>query len=432
MTNINESFNIDYLTKLYNRSYCLKHMDRLIKDNQEFSIFYMDLNKFSIVNDMYGHGVGDIVLKKVAKRFKTLENKDLLFARFGGDEFIGIYLSVNESKINDLGRKIHKVVEDNIIISESEFAISVSIGVARHPLDSRNVDDLLKFSDIAMYRSKSSNLVYDNLISEELTQKLKSRKNIEKDLKKLDVKKDLFLEYQPIFDLKTGSLTSVEALVRWNNKNKGVIYPNDFIELAEELDIIKDITRWVFITGLKQIKIWNEKYNTNYKLSLNVADACIHNKIFFNNVEDMLKTFKVKPGWVSIELSERSLSSSPEYMKRLLNSVNEVGIDIYLDSFGTYPIIISDLKEFNIKEIKIGEKFISNLDSEDGQSIVKAMILLANGLGIRTTAKQVEEKSQYDILKGLNIDKIQGFYYEKPMSKESLEEKFMKNKNTDS
>lgn len=432
MTNINESFNIDYLTKLYNRSYCLKHMDRLIKDNQEFSIFYMDLNKFSIVNDMYGHGVGDIVLKKVAKRFKMLENKDLLFARFGGDEFIGIYLSVNESKINDLGRKIHKVVEDNIIISESEFAISVSIGVARHPLDSRNVDDLLKFSDIAMYRSKSSNLVYDNLISEELTQKLKSRKNIEKDLKKLDVKKDLFLEYQPIFDLKTGSLTSVEALVRWNNKNKGVIYPNDFIELAEELDIIKDITRWVFITGLKQIKIWNEKYNTNYKLSLNVADACIHNKIFFNNVEDMLKTFKVKPGWVSIELSERSLSSSPEYMKRLLNSVNEVGIDIYLDSFGTYPIIISDLKEFNIKEIKIGEKFISNLDSEDGQSIVKAMILLANGLGIRTTAKQVEEKSQYDILKGLNIDKIQGFYYEKPMSKESLEEKFMKNKNTDS
>lgn len=221
-------------------------------------------------------------------------------------------------------------------------------------------------------------------------------------------------------------------MVRWNNKNKGVIYPNDFIELAEELDIIKDITRWVFITGLKQIKIWNEKYNTNYKLSLNVADACIHNKIFFNNVEDMLKTFKVKPGWVSIELSERSLSSSPEYMKRLLNSVNEVGIDIYLDSFGTYPIIISDLKEFNIKEIKIGEKFISNLDSEDGQSIVKAMILLANGLGIRTTAKQVEEKSQYDILKGLNIDKIQGFYYEKPMSKESLEEKFMKNKNTDS
>lgn len=220
MTNINEALNIDYLTNLYNRSYCLNHIGMLIKENKDFAIFYLDLNQFSIVNDMYGHGVGDVVLKEVAKRFKSLESKDLLFARFGGDEFIGVYLSVDEDKINEVGRKIHKVVKDNIIISESEFSISVSIGVARHPLDSRNIDDLLKFSDIAMYKAKDSDLTSDFLISEELTQKLKSRKKLEKELRNLDVEKDLFLEYQPIFDIKTKKLLSVEALVRWKHKQK--------------------------------------------------------------------------------------------------------------------------------------------------------------------------------------------------------------------
>lgn len=425
MAHIDNCINLDFLTKLYNRSYCIEFIDKLIKTDTEFSIFYIDLNKFSIVNDVYGHDVGDIVLKEVANRFKSLEKESLLFARFGGDEFIGIYQSIDEEKINELGKNIHRVLEEHIVISESEFTISISVGVARHPLDSDNIDDLLKLSDIAMYKAKESGSTNDYLISDELTKKLATRKKIEKLVRDIDVENDLFLEYQPIFDFDTGSLTSMEALVRWNHPTEGIIYPNDFIEISEELDIVKDITRWVFITALKQIKIWNERYNQNYQISLNVADACIHNKIFFGSVEYMLETFEVKAEWMSIELSERSLSVSPEYMKQLLGSVHEMGIEIYIDSFGIHPTIISDLKKFKISEIKIADKFINKLENEADHCIVKAMILLSEGLGIRTTAKGVEKKQQYEVLRELGCDKVQGFYLEKPMSKEDLEEKYM-------
>lgn len=428
MVIINECKNLDFLTKLYNRSFCLDFISKLIADNSKFSIFYIDLDKFKIVNDVYGHDVGDIVLQEIGARFKSLEKEDLLFTRFGGDEFIGIYQSIDENKINKLGQRIHNVLKEHIVISESEFYISASLGVARYPLDANNVDDLLKLSDMAMYKAKNSNSNNKYLISDELTKKLASRKKMEILLKKIDIEKDLFLEYQPIFDLKTGCLTSMEALVRWNHETKGVIYPNDFIAVAEEIDLIKDITRWVFITGLKQIRAWNEKYNTNYKISLNVADACIHNKIFFDNVEYMLETFKVKAEWVSIELTEHSLSVSPEYMKQLLCTINDIGIDIHIDNFGTHPIIISDLKEFKVKEIKIDQQFIAKLENEEDRCIVNAMIQLAKGLGINTIAKGVEEKTQRKILKELDCDKIQGFYLEKPLSKHDLERKYMVNK----
>lgn len=274
-----------------------------------------------------------------------------------------------------------------------------------------------------MYKAKESGPMNEYLISEELTKKLASRKTMEKLLRNIDVEKDLYLEYQPIFDFDTGSLTSMEALVRWNHETEGVIYPNDFIDIAEELDIVKDITRWVFITALKQIKVWNEKYDTNYKISLNVADACIHNKIFFDNVENMLEKFEVKAEWVSIELSERSLSVSPEYMKQLLHAVDAMGIDIYIDNFGTHPIIISDLKEFKINEVKIDDQFIAKLENEADRCIVNAMILLAEGLGIRTTAKGVEDKKHYEVLKELGCDKAQGFYLEKTNVKRSFRRK---------
>lgn len=200
----------------------------------------MDLNKFKIVNDVYGHDIGDMVLQEVGKRFKTLVKENLLFARFGGDEFIGIYQNIDVNKINDLGQRINKVLEEHIIISESEFNISVSLGVARYPLDADNIDDLLKLSDMAMYKAKNSTSKIKYLISDELSKKLAARKKIEVLLKNIIIEKDLFLEYQPIFDLNTGNLTSIESLVRWNSKTEGIIKPNDFIDVAEEIDVIKN------------------------------------------------------------------------------------------------------------------------------------------------------------------------------------------------
>ncbi len=422
--------NRDCLTKLYSRSYCLQFMNKLIDDNRDFSVFYMDLDKFRVINDVYGHDVGDVVIQEVGKRLQSLETDDLLFARLGGDEFIGLYQDISENNINNLGQNIGKVLEKHIVVGESEFIVLASIGVARFPLDAESIDDLLKLSDMAMYKAKKSYSHNSYLITDELNKKLSSRKKIEKLLRKMDVENDLFLEYQPIFNLETGKLTSAEALVRWNHPEEGIIYPNDFIHVAEELDYVRYITNWVFETALQQIGAWNHKYGTNYRVSLNVADACIHNKIFFTNVKYMLKTFKVKAQWLALELTERSIAVSSEFMKKLLSSISETGIDIHIDKFGTHPIMISDLKEFKTKEIKIDAGFIQRLDQTDQADnfcTVKAMMLLAQGLEIKTIAKGVETKEQYEILKTLQCDKVQGFYLEKPMSSSAFEEKYLKN-----
>lgn len=423
--NSNHPLNIDFLTKLYNRSYCLDCIERLMKREQDFSVFYIDLNEFKIVNDLYGHDVGDMVLKEVGDRFKSLENEQQIIARFGGDEFIGIFQSLDPEKINRLGQAIAGVLEDPIMVSESEFMISASLGVARYPLDADNWSDLMKLADMAMYKAKDSGLSTGSLVSKELTEALAKRKKTEKMLKEMDLEKDLFLEYQPIFNLDTGELASMEALVRWQHESEGVIYPNDFIQIAEEIDFVKDITKWVFGEALKQISEWNHRYGKEYKVSINVSDACIHNKIFFGNVMEMLDSYGVKAEWLVMELSEHSISVSPDYMKKLLSEINETGIHIYLDNFGIDPIILSDLVKFKIKGVKIADRFIQDLRAEDHLAVLEAMKLLAKGLGIKTVVKGIEEKEQHDQLKAMGFDKIQGFYFDQPLSKEAFEKKYL-------
>ncbi len=430
--NLNEKNNFykthkhkDFLTSLYNRAYYLGKMDNCIKDNTEFSIFNIDLNNFKSINDIYGHDVGDIVLKEVGKRFQSLEKKDIIFARFGGDEFAVLYKVTNSDKINKLGEEIKNVLNSPIIVSESEFLVSASIGVSRFPFDSKNKEDLLKLADMAMYHAKKSDKNNQYLISDTLSKKLSKRKKFENLLKNIDIKNDLFLEYQPIFDLKTKKLLGVEALVRWKNKTEGIIMPSDFIYIAEEMDIVKDITRRVFINGLKQIKEWNTKYNTNLKISLNVANSCIHNRIFFENLSLMLEKFEINPQWLAIELTETSLSVSPEYMKRLLSSINQLGVDIYLDDFGTNNIKIPDLKKFKIKMVKIDNTYISSLKNEENLKMLKAMILLAQGLDIKAHAEGVETEEQYKILEKYNCDTFQGFCESKAISNDEFEKKYL-------
>ncbi len=419
--------NKDFLTSLYNRECFLKYIHSFIENNTEFSLFNIDLNNFKSVNDIYGHDIGDIVLKEVGLRFKSLEDENIIFSRFGGDEFALLFKTANSQKINALGKKINEVLFNPIIVSESEFHISASVGVARFPMDSDNISDLLKLSDMAVYHSKKSGIYDHYLISEELNQKLTLRKKIEKLLRNIDIDNDLFLEYQPIFDLNTGQLKGMEALVRWKHKTEGIIYPRDFIGVSEEIDIVKDITKWVFIKGLHQIKQWNETYNKNLKISLNVSNSCIHNRIFFGNLQFMLENFGINPKWLILELTEVSLSVSPEYMKRLLANINELGVDIYLDDFGTSPIMLTDLKDFKVKAVKIDNKHISSLKDENGSHIVKAMILLAHGLGINSLAEGVETKEQYELLKKYTCDEFQGFYKQKPLNASEFEEKYLKN-----
>ncbi len=418
--------NVDFLTSLHNRKYFFEYIRLLIRENIEFSLFIVDLNKFKMVNDVYGHDVGDVVLAEVGRRFKGLENDEIIFARIGGDEFSAVYQTNEKDKINKFGEAINKVLEEHIIVNASEFTISASIGVSRFPSDSKNKKELLKLADIAMYHSKKNANKENYLISDELTHKLRERKKIEEFLVEMDIEKDLFLEYQPIFDFKKEKIVAVESLVRWRHKTEGVIYPLVFVSIAEEIDVIAKITKWTFINSLKKIKYWNEKYNMDLKISINVSNHCIHNKVFFGNLKYMIDTFELKPEWVQIQLKELSLTASPEYMKKLLVSLNGLGIEIQLDDFGTSPIMLSMLNEFKISTIKLENKYIETVDDSEVFAFVDAMIAFSHKMGIEILAEGVETKEQYDILKATDMDYYQGFYKEHPLSGEEFENKYLK------
>lgn len=418
---------IDFLTKLYNRAYFIRSIDKLVKAKKRFSVFNIDLNNFKSINDIYGHDLGDVVLTEIGKRFKAIDNNKAIFARFGGDEFAVLFKDVKSDKINELGNQINGALEPLLVVSESEFHITASIGVARYPIDSTEPKDLLKLADIAMYHAKKSSLLGHFLISDELSKELKKRIKIGELLKQMDMDDDLELEYHPRFDFKSGEILGVEALVRWHHKELGIIEPADFIPIAEEMDIVKDITRWVFINSLHQIKTWNETYGKDLVMSINVSNSCIHNRIFFKNLKFMLDNFKIKPQWLAVELTELSLSASPIYMKELLVLINELGVQTYLDDFGTGCTSLSNLKAFKVGKIKIDNEYIHALsvDSEK-RAIVTSMILLAHGMGMKAIAEGVENEKQYKILKELGCDSFHGFLKEKPLSASEFEYRYLK------
>ncbi len=418
--------NYDFLTSLCNRRCVLEYVAKLIDNKTPFSIYIIDLNKFKQVNDVYGHSVGDSVLIEVGKRFESLESDDILFARIGGDEFACVYNTNDVNMINLLGKKINEVLSEHIVVSQSEFTISASIGVSRFPIDADKLSELLRLADIAMYHSKKNQIENEYLISDDLTKKLKARKKIEKLLHNIDVHNDLFLEFQPIFKMDTDEVIAAEALVRWNHATEGIIYPEEFIPVAEEIDVVRKITHWTFVNSLHQIKEWNEKFDKNIQISINVSNHCIHNKVFFTNLKAMFEEFEVKPEWLSIELKELSLLISPEYMKNLLVSISDLGVEIHIDDFGTDPINLSMLKEFRISKLKIDNKYIENLDNLDNLNFIRGISMLTNQLGIKVLAEGVETMEQYSIVKGARFDCYQGFYKSKPLSNKDFEDKYLK------
>ncbi len=420
--------NKDFLTSLYSRSYFMDKINKCIKNDVKFSIFSIDLDNFKQLNDIYGHDTGDKVLVEVGKRFSNIKVQGATFARLGGDEFAILYETVHKDDIKRLVNIIKTSLEPLFVANDNEFSITASVGVARYPKDSDDAKTLLKLADIAMNYVKKTGIVDNFLISEKSIEKLDKRSKIGNILKTLDVENELFLEYQPVFDFKSGKLLGVEGLVRWKHKDMGIIGPLDFIEIAQEQDLVKNITTWVFVTGLKQIKAWNEEYNKNLIISLNVANSCIHHRMFLSSLSILLDDLKVKPKWLSIELAEECLSVLPEYMRMLLRDIDKLGVKIYLDDFGRDYASLTNLSSFSLSGVKIDTSFIESIYSDiDKKTMVKSMIDIAHNMNIKAISKGIETQIHYDILMKLGCDGYQGFYKEKPLLADTFEDKYLKN-----
>lgn len=420
--NFRRELDTDPLTSLYKRNYLLARGEEALEKNQPFTIFYIDLNKFKVINDIQGHNVGDIVLKTTGSRLRELNDESIFFARFGGDEFAALLYDTSPTRISEASILISATIRRKILYNGFDFEVDASIGVARYPNDGTSMDQLIKLADIAMYHAKRNDLDHSYIISREFTETFRRRNLIEKLLRKMNYETDLSLDFQPQFNIMTRELIGMEALVRWPASEVGEVSPTEFIPIAEEIGVVKDVTKWVFIHGIKQIKKWNDKYGTDLVMNLNVSQNCIHHKIFFGNLTRMIEAFDIKPSWLGIELTEYSVMHSPEYMNTLLHSISALGVKITIDDFGSGSSSLTCIKRFGLDYIKIDKSLIDEIETDSNNFIIiKAIIQMAHCMSLKAVAEGVENKEQLNLLKQLGCDAVQGFIFGRPVSEKEFE-----------
>ncbi len=416
----------DALTGCYTRGYILPKLEEMTTQKKPFTLFVIDLNKFKNINDLQGHHVGDIVLQEIGNRLCKLTKDTLIFSRIGGDEFLAVYIGTDTETINKLGEEIHSSIQEKIHHDNFEYEMSASIGVARFPDDGHSLDELLSLADSAMYYAKNNNLRDHCLVTDEISQKMARRQQIKTFLKTIDYEKDLALRFQPRFDLTNGKVVGIESIVQWNHKEEGVIRRSEFLPVAEEMGVVQYITKWIFLNSLAQIKEWNEKYNRNLCMSINVSQSCIYHKIFFTNVSKMVEAYGIQKNWLAVSLNEHSVMHAPEYMKTLLAGLNQMGIPISIHNFGSGLICIGLLKKLFIDSLKIGPEIVGKCETDTNKfQTLRGIIMLAKGMELQTIANGVENKKQYDILIKLGCDTAQGNYFEKPIQAKEFEEKYL-------
>ena len=418
----------DSLTGLMNRYYFIKSIEESITLGDEFSILLIDINHFKLINDVHGHNMGDYVLKTIADRivsnaFSTKICSNYIFARIGGDGFAILSKTSDSSILKSLAEYIITFIQTPIKYEKYNFHIDISIGISSYPKDSEDAIKLMTCADISLHKAKEQkNGNHYFLYSLHLTEKIDRKNHITLLLKEADLLNDFELYYQPKFTADTGKIIGMEALIRWNHKTEGFISPAEFIPIAEETNIIIDMSSWIFETAMNQINKWNKTYSTNLIMSINLSPLSFNCFSFILDIQTLLATINVLPKWIEFEITEYSAMNSATNVEESLTALRNLGVGLSIDDFGTGYSSLAYLKRFNVNVIKIAKELIDNIvDDYEDQLIVNAIILMAKGLGLDTIAEGVETKEQLGILKELKCDSIQGYLLGRPMPANEFE-----------
>jgi len=420
----------DSLTGLPNRLSFNEHLDRVIKhadrNRLNSAVLFLDLDRFKTINDSLGHPVGDALLIEVATRLKAcLRNEDTI-ARLGGDEFTiimeDILIPEDAAKVAE---KIIRSLSAPVEIDDHQFYATTSIGISLYPKDGTNVTELVKNADAAMYRAKESGRNCYEFYSSELATTAVARLELEGELRKAIDNKDFILHYQPQFNLKTEEITGAEALIRWTHPDRGLIYPDEFIPLAEETGLINQIGEIALRKACQQLKLWHSKGWMIPKISVNVAGQQIHNGQFLPLIKETLSITNIHPSSIEIELTETTLMHNTEETIKALSQLKSMGVTISIDDFGTGYSSLSYLKTLPIQRIKIDRSFVQDLPSDTNDiAITRAIIALSSALDLDVIAEGVETQEQLQFLMSEHCIQAQGYLFSEPLPAKQLFEKY--------
>ncbi len=410
----------DSITKLPNRISLLEVLDQCIKHTHQsessFAFLMLDLDGFKAVNDLLGHAEGDLLLYEMARRIERSIRPTDTVARLGGDEFAIVLTEVDEPKNSGLvAKKILEAIKQPLQIRGTELFISASIGIVICPDQSCDVSDIVKFSDIAMYKAKKQGRNNYQFYSADLSQTTIERIDIELSLRNALQNNEFLLHYQPQVNLQTNKIVGVEALLRWHRNHNEMIPPNRFIGIAEDSGFIIEIGEWIMQTAFKDAVRWNTGRQEPITVAINLSSRqFIHNNLL-NSINHLLKKTKCDPTWITLEITESLLLSDSAHITKALKTLDKMGFRISLDDFGTGYSALSYLSKFPVSEIKIDQSFVQGIaDNNDHRLIVQAIISMAKSLNKELVAEGVETVDQAEYLRGCNCNVVQGFLFSKP------------------
>lgn len=416
----------DPLTGLANRNKLEQFINQILaqsrRHQESFALLFIDLDRFKNINDTIGHEAGDLLLQIIADRLKgAIRNTDLV-ARLGGDEFVIVVTDVHKSEsVAVIAHKILESVMQAVIVKGQELYITTSIGISLYPFDGQNMQTLMKNADLALYRAKEHGKNNYQFYTMEMTSNAQERMALQNALAHALMKDEFLLNYQPIMELKSRKITSVEALLRWKNKEFGLITPDEIIDLAEETGLIIPVSEWILRTACKDLKRWHQLGFTSLTVAVNCSARQFKQANLTNEILHILNETGVSPQSLELEVTEKIIMSDPENILRSLYALKDLGVKIAIDDFGTGYWSLNNLRRLSVDKIKIDKTFIKQMISDETSSdIVSAIIAMVTKLGIKSVAEGVETREQYDLLVREGCTEIQGYYITQPMPEESL------------
>ncbi len=408
----------DVLTGLPNKIWFIDYFSSLLKENKSGFLILMDIDNFKYINDVFGHPVGDIVLRLLSNNIKKQGN-DFTIAKFGGDEFI-CCISGGERNFKEAYNKLLEIVNTPLQYKDQEFILGISSGVVEFNNNSQDVHDYIKKAEIAMYKAKELGKNNWVIFDEKMNEQVIRTSKLENGLKNALHSHEFMVYYQPQYMIKDKKLFGYEALIRWYNPEFGFVTPDSFIGLAETTGIINDIGYFVINEACKFILELDERGWKDITISVNVSPIQLSNQMFEDKVNNIIEYYGIRPERLCFEVTETAVMQSFKDNVDKLARLRTRGFKISLDDFGTGYSSLSYLKSIPVSEVKIDRSFINDICKKDEMNIklVRAIIEISHDFGFKVVAEGVEENSQLEMLAGMNCDMVQGYLFSKPVPSE--------------